>query len=203
MLPDFFDSVSHETRQRLSLYGDLLAKWQKTINLVSPATLPDMGTRHFLDSAQLAAYLPSGPYTHYDIGSGAGFPGLVLAILRPDAAVTLIESDERKCAFLKAVSRETGIPVTVIRSRVESTDLPPPDLVSARALAQLSELLALTRPWWSRAANLTLLFPKGAQAEHEVARGLESFDFSVQTHPSKTDPAGQILVLTGVKDRCA
>ena len=203
MLPDFFDSVSHETRQRLSLYGELLAKWQKTINLVSPATLPDMGVRHFLDSAQLAPYLPTGPYTHYDIGSGAGFPGLVLAILRPDAAVTLIESDERKCAFLKTVSRETGVPVTVIRGRVESTDLPPPDLVSARALAQLSELLALTRPWWSRAPNLTLLFPKGAQAEHEVARGLESFNFSVQNYPSKTDPAGQILVLTGVTDRCA
>ena len=101
-------SVSRETRALLEQYQALLLKWQEKINLISPATIKDCWNRHFEDSLQLLPLIPNGPQVLYDLGSGAGFPGLVLALTRSDIAVTLVESDAKKCAFLSAVSRETG-----------------------------------------------------------------------------------------------
>ena len=134
----------------LATYKSLLLKWAKVINLVSPATLPDVDTRHFQDSLQLIPLLPPHTKTLFDLGSGAGFPGLVIALERPDIAVHLFESDTKKCAFLSTVSRETHIPVVIHNQRIESVDKIPdvvPDVISARALASLDTLLAMTEIW--------------------------------------------------------
>ena len=198
--PDPLSNVSHETLARLRQYEALLVKWQKAINLVGPATIPDAWNRHFVDSAQMAALLPEHAKTLYDLGSGAGFPGLVLGILKPDLSVTLIESDQKKSAFLATVSHETKAGVKILTKRIEqATDsLPAPDVVSARALASLSELLTYIKPWVEANPALTCLFPKGAQAAVEIkaAQGLASF--SVRHTPSLTDTAAQILTLTNI-----
>jgi 16S rRNA (guanine527-N7)-methyltransferase len=142
-------------------YQALLVKWQEKINLVSPTTIQDSWKRHFEDSLQLLPLVPEGAKTLYDLGCGAGFPGLVLAMARPDLAVTLVESDAKKCAFLTAVSRETGVQVTIQNSRIEAATatLPPPDIITARALASLEKLFDLAHPWL--ASNPVLIFPKG------------------------------------------
>lgn len=196
-------SVSRESMDRLRQYEALLRKWQKAINLVGPATLDDAWNRHFVDSLQILPLLPPGKKTLYDLGSGAGFPGLVLAMARPDLIVTLIESDQRKGAFLSTVSHETGVPVKVISERIESVAkvLDAPDIVTARALAPLSDLLVYVRPWAERNPNLICIFPKGQAAEGEIraAQGIAEFD--IQTVPSSTDPLAQILLLSSLRFR--
>lgn len=197
MLPDPLSTVSHETLARLRQYEALLVKWQKAINLVGPATVKDAWTRHFIDSAQILPLIPQLAKTLYDLGSGAGFPGLVTATLRPDLTVTLIESDQKKCAFLSTVSHETKTPVRVLTSRIEQAvkNLPAPDVVSARALASLSALLTYIQPWVEMNPNLVCIFPKGAQAaaEIEAAQGVASFQVTLTS--SQTDPAAQIVTL--------
>ncbi|MEX0808804.1 MAG: 16S rRNA (guanine(527)-N(7))-methyltransferase RsmG [Dongiaceae bacterium] len=185
----------------LDSYATLLAKWQARINLVGPATLPDLWRRHFLDSAQLLPLIPAplpdgGATTLVDLGSGAGFPGLVLAILRPDLVVTLIESDGRKATFLAEAARATLGPaakdrVTVLRARAESLDPIPADLVTARALAPLARLLALAEPWLS--AETLCLFPKGADAAAELTEAHKGWTMTLAEHPSLTDPRATIL----------
>jgi len=132
--------VSRETRERLNTYAELLRKWQRSINLVGPKTLDDLWNRHFVDSAQLLPLIPPTARVLVDFGSGAGFPGLVLAILGM-AEVHLIESDQRKATFLREVARATGTPVTVHAKRIEQVTPFPADIVSARALAPLGDLL--------------------------------------------------------------
>ncbi len=193
------DQPSPGLRAKLDLYDILLRKWQKTINLVSPATLSDLEARHFDDSLQLASLIPSSAKRLYDIGSGAGFPGLVLAMARPDLLVTLIESDQRKCVFLQTVSRETVTPVKVENARVEHLTLPAPDVITARALADLTTLLELTERWWSSWPDCTLIFPKGANADEEVFAARTRYGFDLKTVASETNPAAKILVLTQVK----
>jgi 16S rRNA (guanine527-N7)-methyltransferase len=192
-------SASPHLRTKLDLYDILLRKWQKTINLVSPATLNDLEARHFTDSLQLADLIPPTAKRLYDIGSGAGFPGLVLAMARPDLLVTLIESDQRKCVFLQTVSRETGTPVKVENSRIEHLTLPAPDVITARALADLTTLLEMTQGWWTSWPDCTLIFPKGANADEEVFAARTRFQFDLKTVPSQTNPAAKILVLTQVR----
>ena len=185
---------------RLRQYEALLGKWQKAINLVGPATLADSWNRHFVDSAQMAPLLPPEAKTLYDLGSGAGFPGLVLAILRPELEVTLIESDHKKAAFLSTVSHETKTPVKVLTTRIEQAaeSLPAPDVVSARALASLGDLLTYIKPWALQRPGLLCLFPKGAQADAEIEAAQGFARFSAERIPSRTDPAAQILRLTNI-----
>ncbi len=192
-------SPSPALRGKLDLYDILLRKWQKTINLVSPATLPDLEVRHFDDSLQLVSLIPPTAKRLYDIGSGAGFPGLVLAMARPDIAVTLIESDQRKCVFLQTVSRETETPVKVETGRIEHMILPAPDVITARALADLTTLLEMTERWWSSWPECVLIFPKGANADEEVFAARTRFRFDLKTVPSQTNPAAKILILTHVQ----
>src|SRR5476651_488583 len=127
--------VSRETLARLKAYADMLADWNERHNLVARSTLPDLWQRHFWDSAQLAPLIPETARTLADLGSGAGFPGLVLAALRPELAVTLFEATTKKCAFLAAAAERMGLSVTIENARLE--DLPPRtyDVVTARALA--------------------------------------------------------------------
>lgn len=181
--------------EKLAVYKTLLLKWQNAINLVSPSTLCDAENRHFKDSAQLEPYIPANTKTLVDIGSGAGFPAIVLSILRPDITIICIESDARKCEFLKTVSRETQTPVTIINDRIESAigDLAP-DLITARALADVQTLFDLTQP--SKASYLLL---KGKNAESELEAAQKQYDFDAIMYSSQTDSDAKILLITGVK----
>lgn len=193
--------VSRETLEKLRHYHALLLKWQEKINLISPNTVPDAWNRHFIDSVQLVPLLPEGAKTLYDLGSGAGFAGLVLAILRPDIAVTLIESDAKKCAFLGTVSRETGVAVTIRNERIEAAvrSLAAPDVVTARALAALPDLFSYAAPWAESNADLRLVLPKGGQAHAEIAAAKTAgWAFDCAEIPSKTEPAARILSVTNL-----
>lgn len=194
-------TVSRETQDKFSRYHALLVKWQQAVNLVSPHSLSEATTRHFDDSAQLAALLPAGPCTLADLGSGAGFPGLVLAMMRPDITVHLVESDSKKCSFLRTVSRETGTKVTIHNQRIEAVTTAGsfvPDIITARALAPLTALLDYCRNWAQANPNLTLLLPKGAQAETEITEARQHYKFTCETIPSQTAANAVILRLHGL-----
>lgn len=192
--------VSRETLERLEIYESLLRRWNPAINLVAKGTIADAWTRHFLDSAQIFALAPPDARIWLDVGSGGGFPGMVVAIiaaeLRPGLTVTLADSDLRKSAFLNEVARQTGIKATIRAGRVE--DLPPAraDIVSARAFAPLATLLSLTERHLSPGG--TGLFLKGARHEEEIAQALETFRFDLQKVPSLTDPQAVILSVGGI-----
>lgn len=189
-----------DLKQKLSIYKTLLLKWSKAINLVAPSTLSEIETRHFEDSLQILPLLPEEAKTLVDIGSGAGFPGLALALARANLKVHLVESDQKKCAFLSTVSRETFTPVIIHNERVENVDIKEitPDIVTARALASLTELLIMTRHWWEDNPNLLLILLKGEQAENEIAEASKKFSFSIAKTTSKTDSKAYILVLKNV-----
>lgn len=193
-------NVSRETSERLEAYASLLVKWNPAINLVSKSSLADLHTRHFADSAQLFDLCPPDARHWADLGSGGGFPGLVVAILaaesRPGLAVTLVESDARKAAFLATVARETGIHATVIADRIEA--LPPlgADVLSARALAPLPQLLGFAERHLAR--DGLALFPKGATHQAEIDESLAEWRFELQKHPSKTDQRAVILAIESV-----
>lgn len=183
---------------KLDKYDALLLKWQKAINLVGPTTLEDRANRHFLDSVQLIRYLPSTDVTLVDIGSGAGFPGLVLAMLGV-REVHLVESDIRKATFLREVSRETSLPVTIHDKRVESCDIAGMNVLTARALAPLVDLLGYMDRLGQGSAQTTGLFLKGAQAEAEIEKARKKWEFSLESFPSLTEPEAQILRITNLK----
>ncbi len=186
-------NVSHETEARLKHYLFLLQKWQKAINLVSPKTIETAWERHILDSLQLTPYIDPNSKV-FDFGSGAGFPGLVLAITRPDLKVSLFEADGRKCSFMKAVLRETGTTATVINERIEDTDISDtPDFITARALAPLKDLLGLSLRFAQANPSVILLFLKGEDLPHELQEAKESFDFESSHIPSLTAARAHII----------
>lgn len=188
-----------ENLEKLQLYANLLKRWNSRINLIGPATTADIWRRHFHDSLQLAQYLPraaKGAGTLADMGAGAGFPGLALAVSGLVKNVTLIESNRRKAEFLRHVSRETSTPAEVICARVEALkDVPvgPFSAVTARALAPLEKLLALALP--ISAPGAFLVFPKGAKADAELTAARKGWILDAETYPSETDPEGRILVI--------
>lgn len=197
--------VPRETIHRLVRYADLLALWQKSKNLVAPSTLPLLWSRHFADSAQLSALAPNARLW-LDLGSGAGFPGLVVAILqtgRPDFRMHLVESNRKKCAFLAEVVRATKAPVDIHAMRIEelaeNAETPRPDVVSARALAPLPRLFELVGPFFGR--NTRGLFLKGREAEAELAEARTRFEFGCRLHPSLTAQDSQIVEVTGLRPR--
>jgi 16S rRNA (guanine527-N7)-methyltransferase len=185
---------------RLETYAALLIKWQPAINLVGRDSLPDLWRRHMLDSAQLADHIPAArpdgaALTLVDLGSGAGFPGLVLAIMAGDAErkwqVHVVESDTRKCAFLSTVARETKTAVKIHRSRIEKLAAFPADVVTARALASLDALLAYAEPFLMPSSHC--LFLKGATAADELTAAGKSWKMTLEQLPSRSGPAGNLL----------
>ena len=196
-----FPNVSRETLDALQVYHDLLVKWQRAVNLVSPKTLNEAWLRHFADSAQVASYIPQGAKTLYDLGSGAGFPGAVLAIMRPDLEVSLVESDEKKAQFLRSVSRETSAAFAVVNERIEAAavHLPAPDVISARALASLDKLCAYIKPWTSANPALEALFLKGGRAAEEIDEARVNHGFEYDLHPSLSADEGSILHLKNIR----
>lgn len=184
--------------ERLSAYLTVLRRWQRRINLVGASTLVDPWRRHVLDSAQLAPLLPSGRPRLIDLGSGAGFPGLVLAILTP-ARVVLVESDARKCAFLFEAARVTGASVDIANARIES--LPPAayDIVSARALAPLRKLLQYASKLL--AANGSCLFLEGRSWRDELTWAGETWKMRATPISSRSDPTGVVLKIDDLSRR--
>ncbi len=186
------------TLQRLKIYEQLLKKWQRTVNLVGPSALDELWVRHFADSLQVAEAVP-GARRWLDLGSGAGFPGLVTAIKlagESGAAVHLVESNQRKCAFLREAAREIGAPAIVHCGRIEEI-LPalegPFDAVSARALAPLETLIAYAEKFLDRGA--IGVFPKGKTFAAELTPGLTEGKYSITAIKSKTDPAARLILV--------
>lgn len=187
-------NVSRETLARLEAYVALLAKWQSAINLVGRDTLDDVWRRHVLDSAQLAPLIPADARTLVDLGSGAGFPGLVLAILReggPPLDVHLVESAGKKASFLREAARAAGVRAKVHHARIEAAPEIAADVVTARALAPLGLLLDYASRF--AAANTLCLFPKGARAAQELTDAQKNWTMTVSRHQSVTDDLGVIL----------
>jgi 16S rRNA (guanine527-N7)-methyltransferase len=186
--------VSRETRDRLAAYADLLARWNRAVNLVGRSTLSDAWRRHLLDSAQLMPLLPAAPAGRprrvADLGSGAGFPGLVLAILGA-GDVHLVESDARKAAFLREAARVTGADVRFHVKRAETLPAVEADVVTARAFAPLADLLGYAAPLM-RPGGIGL-FPKGRGVEGELTLARKAWNMAVERVPSRTDPSATIL----------
>lgn len=188
--------VSRETFERLSAYIDLLRRWNERIDLVAPSTMADPWRRHMLDSAQIAPLLPPCAGRRLvDLGSGAGFPGLVLAILGV-GEVHLVESDHRKAAFLREAARVTATPVTVHAVRAEGRPVTEADVVTARALAPLARLLPLAAPLLKTGG--VAVFPKGRQVDNELTEAARHWKMVVERFPSRSDPGGTVLRLEGI-----
>jgi 16S rRNA (guanine527-N7)-methyltransferase len=186
--------VSRETLDRLGAYADLLRKWNKAVNLVGRGTVGDLWRRHMLDSAQLVDLLPPAPADRprrvVDLGSGAGFPGLVLAVLGA-GEVHLVEADGRKAAFLREAARGIGANVAFHVKRAESLPALEADVVTARAFAPLAELLGYAAPLLR--PDGVGLFPKGKGVEGELTVARKAWNMTVQRVPSRTDPSATIL----------
>jgi 16S rRNA (guanine527-N7)-methyltransferase len=187
--------VSRETLDRLTAYETTLRKWQPKINLVGPSTLPDLWRRHFYDSAQLLPLLPDPARVLVDLGSGAGFPGLVLAILGVPE-VHLIESDSRKAAFLREAARVAGVAVTVHNKRIETVSGLAADVVTARALAPVADLLDWAVPLMG--PQRVGLFLKGQALDDELTAAAKSWTMRAERFDSRTDPTGTILRVSGI-----
>jgi len=187
---------SPETAARLAGYRDLLLRWNTRINLISEETATEIDQRHIADCAQLQPLLPpAGPIA--DIGSGAGLPGLVLAILQPDREINLVESDKRKGAFLVEASAQLKLPmVRVHPCRAENGKLPPLSAITARALAPLAILLPYADKFL--APGGVAVFPKGKTAEKELTEAAQGWHFTCERFPSTTNPEATILRLSNI-----
>jgi 16S rRNA (guanine527-N7)-methyltransferase len=190
--------VTPQTQQRLRHFVDLLLRWNATLNLIAARDAQVVWERHVLDSLQLAPLIPAGTDRGIDLGSGGGFPGLVLAIAT-GVTFDLVESDRRKAAFLRSAVLETGATATVHACRIQDASLPPASLVTARALAPLPRLLPLVAPLL-RADGICLLL-KGAKAADELAAAEQQWIMTAEQVASLTHPDGTVLRLSGLTRR--
>lgn len=189
--------ISALATERLQIFVGLLAKWNTAINLVSPASLAEVWIRHVADSAQVLDVAPIRSARWLDMGSGAGFPGIVIALITADTPnpveMTLVESDRRKAAFLSTVSRETGVPMIIQAARIEAVAPQNADTVSARALAPLVRLCSFAER--HLAPHGAALFLKGGHYDAEIAEARRTWSFALDIRRSSTDPAGVVLIM--------
>lgn len=187
--------VSRETLDRLDIFHDLLVKWQKTINLVSPSTLGTIWARHIVDSAQLWDHAGRAPTRWLDLGTGAGFPGLVVAALADDCGhrmdMILVESDVRKCGFLREAARVMGLRIEILPRRIADIPAQHAEVISARALLPLASLVEAAEPHLSK--DGLFLFPKGAAYKGEIESLPREWQSTTEILPSLTDPSAVIL----------
>lgn len=192
-------SVSRETLMKLRQYAALARQWNEALDLFAPTSINAFWMRHILDSLQLLPLIPRSADTAIDIGSGGGLPGLVLAIaLAPDLEFTLIEANRRKAAFLREAARVTDTKLTIAASRVEDQDIGA-DVVTARALAPLSRLLAMAFPHLNQGG--ICLFPKGASASTEIEQCTRTWLFDVDCIPSRTHRDATILRVANLRPK--
>lgn len=188
-------NVSRETLDRLCIYVDLLKSWNRRINLVGRNTIGDVWRRHILDSAQLYPLIPPQSRSLVDLGSGAGLPGLVLSIFGV-ANCHLIDSDGRKAAFLREAIRLTNADATVHFARLDRAKAPPADVVTARALAPLSELVKISQHFLKPGG--VCLFLKGRNVEEELTDLAKQWKIPTERRPSLSDPLGSIIRLEAI-----
>ena len=190
-------SVSRET-ERLAAYAGLLRKWNPAINLIAPSTIAQIEARHIADSLHLAEIAKTAEDNWVDLGSGGGLPGIVVAIMRPDMDLTLVESDRRKAAFLRNALRELALPrAKVLCNRIETLDRLDAANISARALAPLPQLMAYVERHLSPSGTAWLM--KGRNWQAEVSQARDDWKFDLKTHQSATDPDAAILEITGIR----
>jgi len=190
--------ASAETADRLAAYLALLEKWQRRINLVGSGSMEDPWRRHILDSAQLLPLIPAASPSVVDLGTGAGFPGVVVAIMG-DARVHLVESNARKCAFLSEVLRITETKATIHHKRIEEVASLAVDVVTARGCANLLTLLDYAKPLL--APSGICLFLKGKSVEAELTESQKKWRMQTQRITSRSDPAGVVLKLSDIVPR--
>lgn len=185
-------NVSRETLEMMKIYERQIQRWTKAINLVSKSTVDTAWKRHIADSAQLYELLPYSAGQLVDIGSGAGFPGLVLAIMgrQSDLKVSLVEADARKCAFLQSMVSTLKLEVSVINERIESVDLSTFDVITARALASLPDLLEMTK---NRSGESICLFQKGENAKLELEKASLQWRCCYDLIPSSVNHNSSII----------
>jgi 16S rRNA (guanine527-N7)-methyltransferase len=195
--------VSRETIENLERFTDLAIKWTPRINLIAKSSISIIWDRHIVDSVQIYRFAPVAFDNWVDLGSGGGFPGIVMAIIanekQPNCHFTLIESDQRKAAFLRTAARELELAVTVISERIEAVSPMNADVVSARALTALSSLLPLASRHL-KPAGICLLH-KGRQAQQEIAEAKKTWRFVLEDQPSITDPEARILIIQRILAR--
>jgi 16S rRNA (guanine527-N7)-methyltransferase len=197
--------VSRETQGRLQHFAELFQKWAKTINLVAPSTIDDLWRRHIADSAQIFQLHPK-PAHWVDLGSGGGFPGIITAILlseQADGHVDLVESNQKKAAFLRVCLRECEARGAVHAIRIEEAPkvIPHCDVISARALAELDVLLDYAAPWVERNENIRLLLHKGRDYEREVQKARGRWEFDLVKHSSVVERDSVVLELNRPRRR--
>lgn len=200
-LKSIVPSVSRETAERLIAFEELFRKWSKAINLASPSTLDELWTRHILDSAQIFP-LASEATKWLDIGSGGGFPGIVTASFlaeQPGGSIDLIESAGKKAAFLRTAAGHLEVPAKVHAARIESMwqKIEMPQVVTARALASLSDLFDLAEPWLTGGAKA--LFQKGRDYRREIDESRVGWEFDLVQHQSAIDQASVILEISNLR----
>ncbi|HEV7309303.1 16S rRNA (guanine(527)-N(7))-methyltransferase RsmG [Ensifer sp.] len=195
--------VSRETHERLDHFARLFQKWAKSINLVAPSTVEDLWGRHIVDSLQLAQLAP-GPKTWVDLGSGGGFPGVITAIYLSEFAdgwVHLVESNNKKAAFLRVALAETGARGSVHPIRIEEAGavVPLADAISARALADLSLLLDYSSPWlMAQERKAVAYFHKGRDYQREIDKAVGRYGFDLVKHQSVVEPDSVVLEIANL-----
>ncbi len=187
--------------EKIRLYIELLKKWQVSVNLISPNTLAEIETRHIIDSLQLKKFFPAEAVNLIDIGTGAGLPGIPLAI-ESGLNTFLVESDRKKCLFLEEIIRQTGLfHVKTVNSRIENAALsgrePGKTVITARALADIKKLLEIIKSLLenNRIDDYTLILPKGKNADAEIGEARKSWRFDFAKYQSTTDSAAAIIVI--------
>lgn len=191
-------NVSRETFNQLQVYVDLVIQSQEVFNLIGPSTVDTIWERHVLDSAQLIRYLPNEPSSIVDIGSGAGFPGVVIALLTQHK-VTCIESVQKKANFLMMVKDELGLSFEVVSDRIENLNPQNADIVTARAVAPLSQLILLARPHLK--PDGYFLFPKGEKYNEELEKTRERWLFDCEEYASITNEKSKILRISKITSK--
>ena len=197
-----YQHVSRETFNKFEIFIEVLLKWQKSVNLISNSTINTIWKRHFLDSAQLYTYSQDIKGNILDIGSGAGFPGMILAMMGNNN-VNLIESDQKKCIFMREVARLTNTKVKIYNCRIEDLDYMKPELIISRALAPLSKLIEyvdnhMNKNIEENKATPKLLFLKGKNYNNEIYDLLKIKKIEIDIFPSITDDFGKVLYIKNI-----
>ena len=196
--------VSRETLERVHVYLEVLEEWRERINLIGPGEGRHLWRRHVLDSLQLIAQIPGDAAKIVDLGSGAGFPGLLIACAvaeRPGASVTLVEKSVRKSQFLQAAIAEVGLPARTLNVRIEEAPREKFDLLTARALAPLPKLLGYAHAWLKPSGKALLM--KGKDTAAELAEARADWTFEMSDRASLSSPEGRVLEVSSISPRRA